>query len=307
MSCRVPPLLAVLLGALILVAASGCSVRKFAIGQLGSALAQGGGAFAQEDDVRLAGEAIPFSLKLVESLLLQAPDNTDLCLAAASGYTQYAYGWVQQPADFLEAGDPAAAQAERARAARLYLRAHRYARAALAQEFPGFEEAFKASPETALAKAGKQHVPLLYWSAASLGAAIASAKQDADLVARVPEVAAFIDRAAALDPDWNGGAIHGFLVSFEPARPGAAAGSTERAKAALARARSASHGTAAAPLVSYAETICVATQDRKQFLALLDEALAMDPGAAPDQRLANRLYQDRARWLRGRVDDLILE
>ena len=41
-----------------------------AIRPLGKALAGStGGAFAAESDIKFAGEAIPFSLKLVESLL----------------------------------------------------------------------------------------------------------------------------------------------------------------------------------------------------------------------------------------------
>src|SRR5689334_19027911 len=79
------------------------SVKSIAIGQLGKALADGsGGAFAAEEDPEFAGQAIPFSLKLIESLIYSQPDNPDLLVAAASGFTQYAFVWVQQPADFKE-------------------------------------------------------------------------------------------------------------------------------------------------------------------------------------------------------------
>jgi hypothetical protein len=33
----------------------------------------------------------------------------------------------------------------------------------------------------------------------------------------------------------------------------------------------------------------------------------VDPSAAPDMRLANLLYQKRARWLLGRADELFVE
>jgi predicted anti-sigma-YlaC factor YlaD len=285
-----------------LLAGSGCSVRQFAIRQLGSALAQGGGAFAQEDDVKLAGDAVPFSLKLVESLLLQDPENTDLLLAAASGYTQYAYGWVQQPADFLETENPAKAAEERARAARLYLRAHRYAEKALQLRLKGFT----ADRKAAFANATIEDVPHLYWHAASLGGAIALSKQDATLVARVPEIAASFDRAFELAPDWGEGTLHAFRISFEPARPGARDPEAQ-VLAAFDAAVRASQGLSAAPYVTLAETFCVARQDKKRFVELLNTALQIDLDRAPDLRLANRLYQERARWLLAQVDDLILE
>jgi predicted anti-sigma-YlaC factor YlaD len=298
---------AILLATLSCLLATGCSVRRFAIGQLGSALAQGGGAFAQEDDVQLAGQAAPFSLKLIESLLLQAPDNPDLLLAAASGYTQYAYGWVQQPADFLETEDPKRAASERLRARSLYLRAHAYARRAWVVRLRDFETRFSQDNSSALAQATREDVALLYWSATSLGAAIALGKQEPKLVARVPEVAAYIDRATALDPDWNAGSLHSFLVSFEQARPGMADGAETRARSALQEALRASAGLQAGPLVAFAESVSVQTQDRAEFTRLLEQALAIDLDRAPDLRLANRLHQERARWLLSRTDDLILE
>ena len=41
--------------------------------------------------------------------------------------------------------------------------------------------------------------------------------------------------------------------------------------------------------------------------AALQRALAVDPDLNKDVRLANLVAQRRARWLLGRVDDLILE
>jgi predicted anti-sigma-YlaC factor YlaD len=59
--------------------------------------------------------------------------------------------------------------------------------------------------------------------------------------------------------------------------------------------------------VNFAETVSVAQQDRREFERLLREALAVDPDAVPDMRLANLVYQKRARWLLGRIDELFVE
>ena len=45
-------------------------------------------------------------------------------------------------------------------------------------------------------------------------------------------------------------------------------------------------------------------QNKKEFLELLDKALAVDVDEIPGQRLANILAQERAQWLRERVGEL---
>ena len=70
-------------------AASGCSIQRFAVNKVGDALAGGGGTYAADDDPELVRAAIPFSLKLIESLLESSPRHEGLLLTAASGFTQY--------------------------------------------------------------------------------------------------------------------------------------------------------------------------------------------------------------------------
>jgi predicted anti-sigma-YlaC factor YlaD len=69
-----------------------------------------------------------------------------------------------------------------------------------------------------------------------------------------------------------------------------------------------SGGKKVSPLVTLAETVSVRAQDRMEFLDLLDRALAFDARKeAPEYRLANLVAQRKARWLKGRVDELFLE
>ena len=58
-----------LFGVMGLLAAGGCSINRFAVNQLGNGLAESGTTFASDDDPDLVGQALPFSLKLIESLL----------------------------------------------------------------------------------------------------------------------------------------------------------------------------------------------------------------------------------------------
>ncbi len=286
----------------------GCSVRQYAIREMGSALASGaGGAFAAESDPEFAGQAVPFSLKLIETLLWEQPDNVELLEAAAAGFTQYGFVWVQQPADFIEAEDFARAQHERGRARAFYLRAHDYAMRALEVRHAGFAERLHLDPVASVAPLTRADVPLMYWAAASLGSAISLGKTDPALVARQDQFAALVERAVALDPGWGDGTLHELLMVYELARPGGGAAAVQRARALFDRIVADTGGQRAGPFVTLAESISVQQQNRAEFVRLLERALAIDPAKTPKNRLANVVMQQRARWLLSRIDELFLE
>lgn len=289
--------------------APGCSVRKVAVNALANALAAGGDTYATDDDPELVAAAVPFGLKTIEALLAETPKHDGLLLAAASGFTQYAYAFVQAEADLVEAKDLARATALRARARKLYPRALRYGLRGLETRHPGFEAGLRddALRERTLAAATKADVPLLYWTGAAWGAAISLSKENAELTADQGLAEALERRALALDEAFGHGSIHDFFISFEGGRPPAAGGSVDRARVHLGRAVALSDGKRAAPYVSFAETVSVGVQNRAEFEELLKKALAVDPDAVPELRLANTVSQRRAAWLLARADELFLE
>ena len=162
----------------------------------------------------------------------------------------------------------------------------------------------RESPKTAVKAANKVDVPMLYWTAASWGSAISVSKDHPDLIADQPIVEALIDRALELDPDFDFGAIHGFLINYEMARQGAAGNAAARARQHFDRVVVLTNGQLASPFVSLAEAVSVASDNRAEFEKLLKQALAIDPDARVEWRLQNLVVQKRARWLLARVDDL---
>lgn len=285
---------------------TGCSIKKFAVNRLGNALAGNGKTFASDDDPELVKAAVPFGLKLMESLLAESPRHRRLLLAAASGFTQYAYAFVQQDADELEDKDLAAAEALRARARRLYLRARNHGLRGLEVGHPDFEKRLRRDPESVLRRARVTDVPLLYWTAVSWTAAISLSKDNPDLIADLPTVEALIDRALELDERFDDGAIHTFLITYEMSRASGAGDAAIRSRQHFERAMELSQGRLVSPLVSLAESVTLTKQDKAEFQALLKRALAVNPDAAPASRLANLVAQRRARWLLSRTDELFL-
>jgi predicted anti-sigma-YlaC factor YlaD len=291
---------------LLALVLSGCSVKRFAVNKVGDALASGGTTFASDDDPELIRQAVPFSLKLMESLLAESPRHKGLLFATASGFTQYAYAFVQQDADELEDSDFAAAEAMRARARRLYLRARDYGLRGLEARYGNLGTALRTNPTEAVRVATRRDVPLLYWTAVSWTAAIALSKDDPQRIAEVPQAEALIDRAAHLDPDWDRGAIHSFLITYEMARQGAGGDAAERSRRHFERAVELSAGKLAGPYVAFAEAVCLQKQHLAEFDALLNRALAINPDEQPENRLVNLVMQRRARWLLSKRDELFL-
>jgi len=281
----------------LLAVAPGCSVRQMAASSIGDALAGGGDAYAADDDIDLIGAATPFGLKTIESLLGTVPEHRGLLLAAARGFTQYGYVWVQMPAEEMEEHDVRAAYAQHARARRLYLRARDYGLRGLGLT----REAMRADPAAALSRATREDVPLLYWTALAWGAAISLSKDDPAIIAGLPAVDALVRRAAELDIDWDSGALRSFLIGYELNRPNAARDAIALARRHFERAVELSGGQQAAPYVSLAESVAVARRDRREYESLLKQALAVDPDRRPEWRLANLVMQRRARWLLARA------
>jgi predicted anti-sigma-YlaC factor YlaD len=291
----------------VLLSGSGCSVKKFAIRKLGDALSEAGATYASDDDPDLIRGALPFSLKLIESLLAQTPDHKGLLLSAAAGFTQYAYAFVQEDADETEDRDPEAAEALRRRARRLYRRARDYGLHYLEVDHPGFGDQVRKDSKGALGGIQREDVPGLYWTAAAWGSLISLSKDDPDLLADLPVVEALARKALDLQEEYDHGALHEFLISFEGSRSDTMGGSVSRARAHFDRAMELSGGSRAAPLVALSETVSVRNQNRSEFESLLKKALAVDPDARPEWRLANLVMQRRARWLLGREDLLFAE
>lgn len=283
--------------ALILaVALVSCSPRKYAINQLGSALAGSGSTFSSDPDPELIRGAIPFSLKLVESLLAETPKHEGLLLAANKGFAQYAYAFVLQDADELEDKDRPAAQAGRLRASKLFLRARDYGMRGIELKHPGFAAKLKADPKAAAQSLGAKEVPFIYWTALSWAAALSSSR-DMFLLPQIPQFEALIERALELDEAYDQGAIHTFMITFEMGSPTRRGDKAARARGHYERALELAGGHQAGPYLAYAENVLLAAKDRAAFDADLKKALAIDVNAAPEYRVLNLVMQRRARWL----------
>src|SRR3954469_11340912 len=79
----------------------GCSLKTMAVKTVANTLSAPGDTFTRDDDPELIRAALPFGLKTFESLLQSVPRHEPLLLATCSGFTSYAYAFVETDAEML--------------------------------------------------------------------------------------------------------------------------------------------------------------------------------------------------------------
>lgn len=294
------------LASLALAMSSCGAIKGGAVKAVANMLSETGTTVTSHNDPDLVADALPFALILNESLLASVPRHAGLLTATCGQYTQYAFGFLQADAEAAQFDDYERSKYISSRALNLALRGRDYCWRALEVRYPGVSARLASNPGAALPQARKDHVPLLYWSAASLGAAVSLGGLDRpELLINWPVVRNLAERALALDDAWGKGTLHELMITVE-SQGEALGGSEERARAHFARAVEIQKGLSPGPYMSLALGISKSKGDRAEFETLLQQALAIDPDADVDNRLVTMLSQRRARLLLAHLDDLFL-
>lgn len=312
--CRLSARFAML--AALLVAAPGCSMAtKLAAG----ALSTPGDTFTSDDDPELVRKAIPFGLKLQESFLASLPKDRKLLLSACSGFTGYAYAFVETDAEILgDAEHHEEVKALRAEALSLYIRARDYCLRALDVRFKGISQRLLKSPQSAFTKikVDKDDVALLYWSAASWGSAISLGLDRMDLIGDFPAVRVLADQAMRVNPDFERGALYELMMTLD-SLPEALGGAPKDKRDAILKSHfdhavRLQQNLSPGPYVSMAAHIDISDKDpseypklREEYTKLLEQALAIDPNKDKSNRLVTIITQRRAKAMLEQIDTKI--
>ena len=301
-----PPALRLLAACLTAFALAGCgAIKKSAINNVASTLSSSGDVFTRDDDPELVRQAHSVRAEAVRVAARlgaeeQGPAHRDVQrlhavrLRASSRPTR----------DVLGEAHHDEAKALRERALKLYLRAKGYCLRAMEVRFPGITPKLLADPEPALKKAEKKDVPLLYWTAASWGAAISLGLDKPDLVVDHPTVRALAERALALDERGATARSTRLLISLD-SLPEALGGSVAARARALHESRRDPERPVARPVRRAGRRASsVPAQDRPSSRSCCNEALAIDPEKDPCMRLVTLITQRRARALLDQIDTL---
>ena len=285
-----------------------CSINKWAVNRAADMLSSGGGTvFSGDDDPELIADALPFALKLYESLLQSTPDNSELLLATGRTFIMYANAFVDTPAAMLPLEEFEQRKKMKMRSKRLYLRGRDYILKALAirhEQFSSFM--LPGAAETVLVTMEIDDVPYLYWAAAGWIAAFSADPFDMRLTVSRPKALALMECAFELDETFQKGAIHEFFISYYGTLPASLGGSKEKALFHFNRALELSGGLNSGPYVALAGSIAVNEQNVEDFINLLNKALEIDPDSNPENRLANILNMRKAGWMLDHLEDYFL-
>jgi len=277
-----------------------CSINKMAMNAVANALTGDGSSdvFTGDSDPQLVGDALPFAIKMYESLLSANPEHQGLINTTGSLFVMYANVYVQGPAERLPRSMYAQRQAAIARAKKLYLRGFTLLYRGLELKYPGFSTAYKQEKlKDYLARMKKDDVPALYWSAAAGLSAFSLNPFDMDLGVRIPEFYALVERAYDLNPDFNSGALDEFMLIFHASIPEVMGGDKSKIDYHFQKALEKSKGLTAGPYVTYAQTVSIPSQNYDKFKEMLEKALSIDPDKDPSNRLVNIIAQQKARYL----------
>lgn len=292
---------------LILFGNYGCSVRSMAVNSMADALSEGGASvYAKDDDPELVGDALPFSLKMMETVLESTPRHKKLLVATSSAFVQYTHAYVLLPVDAGQTKDITHERERKLRAKKLFLRARAYGLRALDVNYASVSDSLLHNRNYVVQKFNKDDVPAIYWTAAAWGSAISVAKTDMTLVASYPAMVALIRRALELDESWQQGALHEFMIALSMSIPESEGGGAATAEKHFARAMELNGGRSVSSKVFFAESVCIAKQDRARFNSLLKEVLEFDADRYPENRLANIIAQRKALGLMADIDNLFI-
>lgn len=285
------------LGLLLVVA--GCSPARMGMNRMADTLSATASAYARDNDPEFVRTAAPATLKMVEMLLDAAPAHRGLLETACSGFTQYAYAFLQVESQLLADRDAAAAAELAGRAARMYVRARGYCIGAVRVTRPALAAALegdRTGVPALLERAGREDVPALYWTAVSWAGELGTAGNPLTRLGELPVVRSLLTRALQLDESWGQGAIHEAMIALEGLPP-LLGGSAARARTHFERAVALTDGRSAFAYVTFAASVALPAGNRTEFESLLKRALAVEPETAPELRLANLIAQKRARHL----------
>lgn len=294
----------------LVITVTGCAVVDKTVAKAAVGYLQDGALVVQrEPDPQLAREAIPANFKLLEILLYRNPTDAALNALAAQYIATYAYAFVEPDAELLELTDPDAAQAAKVRVSAFYLRGKAYGLKALERRkaftagLTGTPEAF----ENGLKTLTRADLPALFWTAFCWGSYVNLNLDQPEALADSGQVSALMARAMALDEGYYYGGAHLFFGALLSRLPVSAGGNPVESRQHFERALELSQGKLLMTKVFFARYYAVRIQDRALFVKTLEDVVAADIQAHPDEMLANLEAQRRARYYLEQVNEYFLE
>ncbi len=267
---------------LVVTLLSACSMGQVVVRSSAAILDSGIDAMNRETDLRLARDAMPANIKLLEGMLIEDPGNTELRLYAAQGFYGYSYGFVE--------GE------DRARAAHLYRRCYSHALTALAQSGMQLDPEHTSAEQLAAAigRLDRGAVPALFWTASCLGKWIDLNRDNVRSIAGVSNAATLMQGVLDLDETYYHGGAHMFFGVFYGGRAPMLGGDFARAEKHFRRAAQINEQKLLLVDLLKAEYMYRQQLDRTAFHDTLVKIQSAPDDLYPEMALVNAIARQKA-------------
>jgi predicted anti-sigma-YlaC factor YlaD len=252
--------------------------------------------------------ALPAVINSSESKLKKDPHNQKLVVDAGSYNIMYANAFIQGRASMLPPSKYEKRDKENLKAQKYYASGVEILSAGLEDKYPGITKADAAGiTKDYLPQITKEDVPLIYWLTAGTLCAFANDPFDLKYGSKIAPLSVLIKKAYELDPDYNTSTLDEFFFLYYASLPPDLGGDKAKAKEYYERAIEKTKGRSAGVYVAWAEAMSIPSQNYKDFVEKLKQALAINAKKTPDIKLLNILAQRKARHYLENSDQYFLD
>ncbi|MDD9945045.1 MAG: TRAP transporter TatT component family protein [Myxococcales bacterium] len=291
----------------------GCGwLKNMAIDMFASSMEGGSGSLRAHFDWETAGQGAASGIMQLEALYGVRPDNEQLALGLVKSYMAYTYGWAMDDYELALVNEEFdRADRIKVRAYWLYMRAKRISLRVMRDRDPGIDEHLKADPDQLILYLREHYtdaeddIAPIFWLMMSWSSAVNNSP-DGTAFADMPFIRALAQRVIELDETYEAAGALVFMGGLFGSYSKALGGDATKAKDYFERALAITKRRSHLVQLNYARLYAVTAQDKKLYLALLNEIIE-----APDQgnefRLSNKVARRRAYRYLEEADDLFFE
>ena len=231
------------------------------------------------------------------------PANSEYLFQAQKLLTQYGYAFQLEKAERYLHKNISLSKNAYEHASKSFVKAVKYGKDNLRIFYPEIDK-WLLNPKNKKIIFNPDHVANLYWTAASIGGLIKSSKGAPETIVLFPQIGFLLKQALEINPAWHNGTIYTALISYTMSEYPLTDEKKKNVKTYFDEVIKYSEGNSAAPYVTYAESVSVKTQNREEFIYLLNQALVISYTENDELNLENHISQIRAKWLLSRIDEL---
>jgi hypothetical protein len=244
----------------------------------------------QQSDLRTIREGMPAYLMLMDGLVEAWPDNAQLLIEVAQGYSTFSsiVGGEQDKEYINQLAGKAKDYALRALALRGF-------KDPIKSPFDDFQKDIQATD--------KKDVPYIFWSAACWANWIILNLDSMEAMAELPRVELLIRRAQELDEGFYYGGPDLFLGIWFASRPAIAGGDLKKAQQYFLRALNFGKGKFLMTYVYYADNYARRALDKELFVSTLTKVLNAPADISPELTLVNTIAKRKAKELLRHVNE----